>query len=131
MGDAVTSQTLIDDADIAVMKFTNISDGTGESEVTKVDIDSDLDPAPSTVTIEKIIWGCSGMGVTILWDATSDVVCWHLGTDSSGTIDFLKDAGNSLINTKATGYTGDISFTTVGHTSGDAYSVILVMRKVF
>ena len=38
MADAVTSQTLIDRPAHAVLKFTNISDGTGESAVTKVDV---------------------------------------------------------------------------------------------
>ena len=38
MADAVTSQTLIDGPTHAVMKFTNVSDGTGESAVTKVDV---------------------------------------------------------------------------------------------
>ena len=38
MADAVTSQTLSDGPKYAVMKFTNISDGTGEDAVTKVDV---------------------------------------------------------------------------------------------
>ncbi len=36
MADAVTSQTLVDNQTTAVMLFTNISDATGESLVTKV-----------------------------------------------------------------------------------------------
>ena len=38
MADAVTSQTIQDGDRIAVMKFTNISDGSGESGVAKVDV---------------------------------------------------------------------------------------------
>ena len=38
MADAVTSQTLMDGERLAIMKFTNISDGTGESLVTKVNV---------------------------------------------------------------------------------------------
>ena len=38
MADAVPSQTIQDGDRIAVMKFTNISDGTGESAVNKVDV---------------------------------------------------------------------------------------------
>ena len=38
MADAVTSQTLSDGDRTAVMKFTNISDGSGESSVKKVDV---------------------------------------------------------------------------------------------
>ena len=38
MADAVASQTIVEGPNKVVMKFTNISDGTGESAVTKVDI---------------------------------------------------------------------------------------------
>ena len=38
MADAVTSQTIIDTDKRAVIKLTNISDGTGESSVKKVEI---------------------------------------------------------------------------------------------
>ena len=38
MADAVTSQTLMDGERVAIMKFTNISDGTGETAVTKVNV---------------------------------------------------------------------------------------------
>ena len=38
MADAVTSQTIIDGERNCVMKFTNVSDGSGESAVAKVDV---------------------------------------------------------------------------------------------
>ena len=38
MADAVTSQTIQDGERKAILKFTNISDGTGESAVTKIDV---------------------------------------------------------------------------------------------
>ena len=38
MADAVTTQTIIDGERNCVMKFTNVSDGTGESAVAKVDV---------------------------------------------------------------------------------------------
>ena len=38
MADAVTSQTLVDGNQIAVLKFTNISDGSGERCSKKVDV---------------------------------------------------------------------------------------------
>ena len=37
MADTVTSQTIQDGERVAIMKFTNVSDGTGESAVKKVD----------------------------------------------------------------------------------------------
>ena len=38
MADTVTSQTIVDGPRNCIMKFTNVSDGTGESAVAKVDV---------------------------------------------------------------------------------------------
>jgi hypothetical protein len=133
MADAVTSQTFIDGPKTVVMKFTNISDGTGESGVTKVDV-SALQPLPdgtpcTGVVIEKIWWQCIGMKVQILWDATADQFCIELGENQSGDHDYCKFGG--LTNNAGAGKTGDINFTTVGHTGGDTYTVILYLRKEY
>ena len=137
MADAVTSQTLIDGDLYAVMKFTNISDGSGESAVTKVDV-SALQPLGSNtasqktctgVVIERIWWQCIGMKVQILWDATSDAFCIELGENQSGNHDYTVFGG--LTNNAGSGKTGDINFTTVGHTSADTYTIILYMRKEY
>ena len=58
MADSVTSQTLIDGERTVIMKFTNISDGTGETAVTKVNVAnlsaSASGKACTGVTINKI-----------------------------------------------------------------------------
>jgi len=137
MADAVTSQTLIDGDRFAVMKFTNISDGTGEDAVTKVDVSS-LQPLGSNtasqktctgVVIERIWWQCIGMKVQILFDASSDAFCIELGENQSGNHDYSLFGG--LTNNAGSGKTGDITFTTVGHTSADTYTIILYMRKEY
>ena len=38
MADAVTSQTLVDTTKRAIIKLTNLSDGSGEASVKKVDV---------------------------------------------------------------------------------------------
>lgn len=124
MADAVTSQTVVDGAKV-VMKFTNISDGTGEAAVLKVDA-STLGGAPSEVVIEKIIYSTAGMSVDILWDANTDVLAWHLPADRSDVLDF---GSTGITNNSSTGKTGDINFTTIGHTAADRYSIMLYMRK--
>lgn len=133
MADAVTSQTLIDGQKTAVMKFTNVSDGTGESAVTKVDV-SALAALPdgtacTGVVIERIWWQCIGMKVQILWDATSDQFCIELGENQSGDHDYTVFGG--LTNNSGSGKTGDVKFTTIGHTSADTYTVILYLRKEY
>ena len=50
MADAVTSQTLLDTEKKSIFKFTNISDGTGESDVKKIDV-STLTWAKHTITL--------------------------------------------------------------------------------
>lgn len=125
MADAVTSQTLVDGERNVVMKFTNVSDGTGESAVLKVDV-STLSGAPTSVKITKVQYDIQGMSVTLLWDATTDVTAVVLGTGQA-TLDFTKAGG--LINNAGVGVTGDILLTTVGHTLGDTYSIVLHMKK--
>jgi hypothetical protein len=126
MADAVASQTLIDGARNVVMKFTNVSDGTGESAVTKVDV-SALQGAPSAVRIDKIHYATSGMAVRILWDADTDVDAFLVPTDGDGCHDFTRFGG--LQNNAGAGKTGDIKFTTIGHTANDMYTIVLEMTK--
>ena len=133
MADAVTSQTLADGPKYAVMKFTNVSDGSGESAVTKVDVSALASSADgdacSGVVIERIWWQCIGMKVQILWDATSDQFCIELGENQSGNHDYTIFGG--LTNNAGAGKNGDIKFTTVGATSADTYTVILYLRKKY
>ena len=60
MADTVATQTIIDGSKTAVLKFTNISDGTGESAVTKVDVsalsNNSLNQACTGASIQKIWW---------------------------------------------------------------------------
>ena len=134
MADAVASQTIVDGPSHVAIKFTNISDGTGESAVTKVDVsaleaDSRTGLSCTDVNIERIWWQCIGMKVRILFDADTDVMAIELGENQSGDHDYSKFGG--LVNNAGTGKTGDVKFTTVGASSGDTYTVILYMRKKF
>lgn len=125
MADAVTSQTIVNEAQRAVMKFTNASDGTGESAVTKVDV-SALNVG-GEVRIRGVWFHTVGMGVDIFWDATADVLAFSLGADASGYLDFSKFGG--LVNNAGAGKTGDINFSTVGEANGEAYLIVLDLEK--
>ena len=132
MADAVTSQTLQDGDKSVVMKFTNISDGSGESAVKKVDVSalqaqSGSGAACTGVAIQCVWYECSGMAVDLLWDATTDVIAWTLS--GYGYFDF-RSAG-PLTNNSGGGKTGDIMFTTTGAGSGDRYSIMLKMGKSY
>jgi hypothetical protein len=133
MADAVTSQTIIDGSKTAVLKFTNVSDGSGESAVTKVDVsalaNNSIGQACTGASIQKIWWQCIGMKVQILFDATSDVLAIELGENQSGYHDYSNFGG--IPNNAGSGKTGDIQFTTVGHTSADSYTIILEVNKEY
>jgi hypothetical protein len=134
MADTVTSQTIEDGPRTAIFAFTNVSDGTGESAVTKIDV-SALSNNPITnaactnVNIERIWYSTIGMGVEILFDATTDVLAWELPADYSDSLDFSDFVG--IPNNAGTGKTGDIKFTTVGHTLGDSYTVVMQVKKSY
>ena len=132
MADAVTSQTIIDGEKKVVMKFTNVSDGSGESAVAKVDASAlasnTAGSACTGVAIEQIWWQCIGMKVNILWDASSDVLAMQLGENQSGHHDYTIFGG---ITNNASSPTGDVNFTTVGHSSADTYAIVLYMRKEY
>jgi hypothetical protein len=133
MADAVTSQTIQDGQRKAVLKFTNISDGTGESAVVKVDVSalaSNSSGAACTgVTVAKIWWQCVGMGVELLFDATANVLVIGLSPDSNGYHDYSDFTG--IPNNSGSGKTGDILFTTIGASSTDTYAVILELVKEY
>ena len=134
MADAVATQTIQDDAKTAIFRFTNVSDGTGESAVVKIDVSS-LAPDPmtnaacSSVTLQKIYYTTIGMGVKVFFDADTDVLAWQLNADWTDTLDFSDFTG--IPNNSGSGKTGDIAFTTVGHSSGDVYNIVIQVSKSY
>jgi hypothetical protein len=133
MADAVTSQTLLDGERLAIMKFTNISDGTGETAVTKVNV-STLTPSASGkactgVTVNKITSVCHGLEVRMYWDATTDVPFFLSTINTNYENDFSRFGG--ITNNAGTGKNGNIVFSTSDATAGDTYTVVLEMVKSY
>ena len=132
MADAVATQTIQDGGQTAIFRFTNVSDGTGESAVTKIDV-SGLTTNPVTkmscdsVSIEKIWFSNIGMGVKIYFDASTDVLVIQLPADWTDELDFSEFSG--VPDNAGSGTTGDIQFTTVGHSSGDSYTIVMKVIK--
>lgn len=130
MADAVATQVLVDGPRRAILKFTNVSDGTGETDVVKVDVStlSSYQGNPCTsVSVNKLDAVTAGMGLNMLWDATTDVLILTLGSDDFVTFDFSRFGG--LTNNAGAGKTGDILFTTLGASSGDRYTVVMEVLK--
>tara|TARA_B100001027_G_scaffold202998_1_gene164110 strand:- start:1 stop:408 length:408 start_codon:yes stop_codon:yes gene_type:complete len=133
MADAVTTQTIIDGERNCVMKFTNVSDGSGESAVAKVDVSALAANANGTacseVRIMRVSHAIVGMSVQLFFNASTNVLAMELAESSNGHMDF-KDFGG-IPNNAGSGKNGDILFTTKGHSSGDTYSITLEMTKVY
>ena len=139
MADVVTSQTIVDTTGTkTVMKFTNISDGSGETLVTKMDA-SELTfmTEDATKSIAKIWWSINTTngksGVELLWAGS--------GTSSANaTIGFFSGrgyhdyftSGNSVSNnatlTANTSPAGDVLISTKGFVAGDNYTIIIEVR---
>lgn len=132
MADAVATQILVDDTRRAVFKFTNISDGTGETAVAKIDVSalaSYQGQACTSVAIQRMDAVTVGMGLNMLWDATADVLIMSLGESDFFSFDFSRFGG--LTNNAGAGKTGDVLFTTVGATAGDKYTVVMEVLKYY
>jgi hypothetical protein len=133
MADSVATQIVQDGERFAILKLTNISDGTGEAAVVKVDVSALATNARgvacSEVKINKIWASTDGMAVRLLWDATTDVLAWALPANVTYGLDFSQFGG--IQNNSGTGKTGDLVLTTVGHTSGDTYTLVLECLKVY
>jgi len=133
MADAVSSQTILDGERLFIGKFTNISDGTGETAVVKINA-STLRPnlfgqACNGVKINKIWATTHGMEVRILFDATTDTFAWMVPQNTNYLMDFSSFGG--LPSNAGAGVNGNVLFTTADASSGDMYTIVLECIKTY
>ena len=135
MADTVTSTTVLDGDKDFIVQLTNVSDSTGESAVTKVDVSGltarNSDGAACTgVKLFRVYYSILGFTkIGLLWDATTDTLCMELNPSADGVLDFSPFGG--LQNTSGSGKTGDINLTTTGASSGDSYMIVLHCIKSY
>ena len=133
MVDTVATQTLLDGDRLVIQKFTNISDGTGETAVNKVIVANlaanQFGKACTGVKINRIWANTHGMEVRILWDASTDLFAWVIPQNAIYDMSF--DSFGGLQNNAGTGVTGNVAFTTSDTSAGDMYSIILECIKVY
>ena len=133
MADAVSTQVLVDNQTQAIILFTNISDGTGESLVTKVNVANlaanALGQACTGVSVQKIHTACHGLEVRMYWGASTNVFFFGTAQNNQYTFDFSNFGG--LVNSAGAGKTGNILFSTADQSLGDTYSIVLEMKKYY
>jgi len=130
MADTVTTQTIADTSGVKfVVKMTNLSDGTGETLVKKVDA-SELTfmSEDGNRKISKIWYSINTANnksaVELLWDGATNATATLLS--GNGYWD-LRPAGNEIPN-NATTPTGDVLLSTKNFASGDNYTIIVEFR---
>jgi hypothetical protein len=109
--------------------LTNISDGTGESGVVKVDLSAitfNNGVVPTGSAVDLIDYNIQGFAsVRLYWDHTTDdeIAILPAGT---GTIDWYAHGGKT--DPRTTGGTGDVLLTTNGGASGATYDITIHLR---
>lgn len=129
MADTVDVRSLFIGKRRAAYRFTNVSDGTGEAAVIKVDISTLTGPdgvsAATKTVIEQIEWSMQGFtSVRLFWDHTTDDEIVVLA--GSGFKDYREYGG--LVDPASTGGTGDILLTTAGAAANATYDITITLR---
>jgi len=130
MADIVTTQTISDTSGVKyVTKLTNVSDGTGEFLVNKVDASATTFMSEDgNRKIAKIWYSIntvdSKSAVEILWAGATNATALVLS--GQGYWD-LRTAGNEITN-NATTPTGDVLLSTKNFTVGDNYTILIEFR---
>ncbi len=131
MADTVDVDVVQNSKDRYVVHLTCISDGTGESNVTKIDRSALLNAngvAPVAIDIMEVRWSMQGFSyVKISWDHSTDDVALLLngnGYDNFEEEGGLKDPRSSAVS----GASGDILLTSIGAASGATYDIKLVCQ---
>lgn len=129
MADVVSVDYLFKGSRRAKVKLTNISDGTGEAGVIKVDISTLIGlngSAPTKTSIESIESSVQGFtSIKLYWDHTTDDVLAVLGVGYT-YFDFTDVGG--FTDPASTGGTGDIILTTAGATATSTYDITINFR---
>ena len=133
MADAVSTTTIQDGERQLVVQLTNLSDSTGETKVTKIDVSTlatdSRGNACNEVRIQEVWAQVYGFdGVQLWYDASTDVVALNLGVgwthQDLSVVGGLKQYGSSP--------TGDILLSTLGtEASGDAYEIVIRAVKYY
>ena len=130
MADIVTTQTITDTSGVKfVSKLTNFSDGTGETQVKKIDASEVTFMTENGDRKLARVWysintANNKSAVELIWDGVTNATAMLLS--GNGYFD-LRTAGNEVTN-NATTPTGDVLLSTKNFANGDNYTIILEFR---
>ena len=131
MADTVSVTVIEDGPRNYIIHLVGLSDGTGETDVTKVDISTlgGPNPAngqpPASLAIKDIQYDIQGYtSITLAFGATADETFARLTLASLTEFEPLLNADRG-----AAGFTGDIILTSNGAILGGTYDIVLRMVK--
>ena len=130
MADIVTTQTIADTSGVKfVAKMTNFSDGTGETQVKKIDASEVTFMTEDGNRKLARVWysintANNKSAVELIWDGVTNATAMLLS--GNGYFD-LRTAGNEITN-NATTPTGDVLLSTKNFATGDNYTIIVEFR---
>ncbi len=130
MADTVSTQLLSDTTGVKyVVKLTNISDGSGESLVKKIDAsETTFMTEDASRKIAKVWFSVNATNkkacVELIWDGETNATGVLLS--GQGYWD-LRTAGNEIVN-NATTPTGDVLLSTHDFVPGDNYTILVEFR---
>lgn len=129
MADTVDTIVMFNTPKYYVVRLTNRSDATGETNVVKVDkstLTGLLGREPDRLVIEEIQWNIQGFSsVQLNFDAATDdegAILTGVGYRDYSAFGGLKDP-------KSATNVGDILLTTYGAAANATYDIMLVVRK--
>ena len=130
MADIISTQIITDTSGVKfVVKLTNFSDGSGETNSLKVDASaSTFMTEDGNRKISKVYYSINTANpksaVELKWDGVTDATALLLS--GQGFFDF-RTAGNEIPNNAITP-TGDVLLSTKNFANGDNYSLVIEFR---
>ena len=130
MADIVSSQVITDTSGIKyVIKLTNYSDGTGETDVTKITAANTTFMTENGARKIAKVWFSINTAnpksaVEVKWAGATNATALLLS--GQGFFDF-RDSGNEISN-NATTPTGNVLLSTRNFAAGDNYTLIIEFR---
>jgi len=131
MANVLTSQTILDGERLAIIKVTGYID-TAETNVVKVNVANLSSHGGQACTGCKLnrVWSQThGCEVEMLWEATTPLMIITIPQNNNYHLDYSSFGG--IPNNSGTGKTGNITFTTLDVSAGDAYSVVMEVIKTY
>lgn len=130
MADVVGTFPIYTGSGLYCWKFTSISDGTGETNVIKIDVSTltnTVGGVGTKINIQEVAWSIQGFAyVKLSFDYTTDVVAALLS--GNGGICYDKVGREVVAAALAVGDTGDLLLSTGVAAANATYDITVVFR---